>query len=80
MPCIVLFPVATYRRTTDSVDDAKGTTETVGQLWDSCVRFTLTGELVDSPTIPGNGRVNALLTNISADVRRTRVLRAPAGG
>ena len=51
-PCHALysFPLhpKTYRRTTDSVDDTKGTTETVGQLWDSCMRFTLTGERVVS--------------------------------
>ena len=55
-PCHALysFPLhpKTYRCTTESVDDAKGTTETVGSLLDSCMRFTHTGERVDSPTMP----------------------------
>ena len=61
-----------YRRTTDSRDGARGTMETVGQEWDSCLRFTLTGECVDDLTMPRNGRVNALLTNINADVRQSK--------
>ena len=57
-PCHALYALSsylqTYCRTTDSVD---GTTETVGQEWDSCMRFTLTGERVDDLTMPRNGRV-----------------------
>ena len=74
-PCHALYSLPlhpkTYRRMTESMDDAKGTTETVGSLMDSCMRFTLTGERVDSPTMPVKGRVNALLPNISAGVRRS---------
>ena len=58
-------------RTTGCVDDAKGTTETVGSLVDSCMRFTLTGERVDGPKMPVKGSVTALLPNINADMRRS---------
>ena len=80
-PCHALYALwsypQTYCRTTDSVDGARGTTETVGQKWDSCMRFTLTGERVDDLTMPRNGRVYALLTKINADVRRRKGTARP---
>ena len=83
-PCHALYALLPgpkdYPRTTDSADSGtRDTTDTDGNEWDSSLRFALTGErVVDDLMIPRKCQVNALLTNINADVCHVRVLRALA--